>query len=311
MKHTFTAAQIKKIIIEELRESKDEDEAEDLLRKIIGLNEDETDEFEAKMKKAKKFKKAAGISLLGAVAILFGGLAAVDGSQETQVKQDVEKAQQLDDETLARFGVDTAALDDPDAAAEKRGRAYATAELGLVDMTDLGNDEKIEAAWDQIDNMVDKGELSYDKAKVSSRLPMVSLDYDALPPNLMLPNSLGTKDQYRAWLVQNILKGDVKKVADLQKFVFGNTGKWPSGSGKQKSRMHKGSQVLPPEWSVAYDLLGDVTEEFVSDLASSYKNASPEDKEMILQANGAESPEQLEKFLNQALMKAGRQPVNL
>jgi len=245
------------------------------------------------------------------VAILFGGLAAVDGSQETQVKQDVEKAQQLDDETLARFGVDTAALDDPDAAAEKRGRAYATAELGLVDMTDLGNDEKIEAAWDQIDNMVDKGELSYDKAKVSSRLPMVSLDYDALPPNLMLPNSLGTKDQYRAWLVQNILKGDVKKVADLQKFVFGNTGKWPSGSGKQKSRMHKGSQVLPPEWSVAYDLLGDVTEEFVSDLASSYKNASPEDKEMILQANGAESPEQLEKFLNQALMKAGRQPVNL
>ncbi len=311
MKHTFTAAQIKKIIIEELENSRDEDEAEDLLRKIIGLNEDETDEFEAKMKKAKKFKKAAGISLLGAVAILFGGLAAVDGSQETQVKQDVEKAQQLDDETLARFGVDTAALDDPDAAAEKRGRAYATAELGLVDMTDLGNDEKIEAAWDQIDNMVDKGELSYDKAKVSSRLPMVSLDYDALPPNLMLPNSLGTKDQYRAWLVQNILKGDVKKVADLQKFVFGNTGKWPSGSGKQKSRMHKGSQVLPPEWSVAYDLLGDVTEEFVSDLASSYKNASPEDKEMILQANGAESPEQLEKFLNQALMKAGRQPVNL
>ena len=282
-----------------------------MLRKIIGLNEDETDEFEAKMKKAKKFKKAAGISLLGAVAILFGGLAAVDGSQETQVKQDVEKAQQLDDETLARFGVDTAALDDPDAAAEKRGRAYATAELGLVDMTDLGNDEKIEAAWDQIDNMVDKGELSYDKAKVSSRLPMVSLDYDALPPNLMLPNSLGTKDQYRAWLVQNILKGDVKKVADLQNFVFGNTGKWPSGSGKQKSRMHKGSQVLPPEWSVAYDLLGDVTEEFVSDLASDYKNASPEDKEMILQANGAESPEQLEKFLNQALMKAGRQPVNL
>tara|TARA_B100000900_G_scaffold226196_1_gene192014 strand:- start:6089 stop:7024 length:936 start_codon:yes stop_codon:yes gene_type:complete len=311
MKHTFTAAQIKKIIIEELENSRDEDEAEDLLRKIIGLNEDETDEFEAKMKKAKKFKKAAGISLLGAVAILFGGLAAVDGSQETQVKQDVEKAQQLDDETLARFGVDTAALDDPDAAAEKRGRAYATAELGLVDMTDLGNDEKIEAAWDQIDNMVDKGELSYDKAKVSSRLPMVSLDYDALPPNLMLPNSLGTKDQYRAWLVQNILKGDVKKVADLQKFVFGNTGKWPSGSGKQKSRMHKGSQVLPPEWSVAYDLLGDVTEEFVSDLASGYKNASPEDKEMILQANGAESPEQLEKFLNQALMKAGRQPVNL
>ena len=311
MKHTFTAAQIKKIIIEELENSRDEDEAEDLLRKIIGLNEDETDEFEAKMKKAKKFKKAAGISLLGAVAILFGGLAAVDGSQETQVKQDVEKAQQLDDETLARFGVDTAALDDPDAAAEKRGKAFATAELGLVDMTDLGNDEKIEAAWDQIDNMVDKGELSYDKAKVSSRLPMVSLDYDALPPNLMLPNSLGTKDQYRAWLVQNILKGDVKKVADLQKFVFGNTGKWPSGSGKQKSRMHKGSQVLPPEWSVAYDLLGDVTEEFVSDLASSYKNASPEDKEMILQANGAESPEQLEKFLNQALMKAGRQPVNL
>ena len=75
--------------------------------------------------------------------------------------------------------------------------------------------------------------------------------------------------------------------------------------------MHNGSQVLPPEWSVAYDLLGDVTEELVSGIASDYKNASPEDKEMILQANGAESPEQLGTFLNQALAKAGRQPVSL
>ena len=311
MKHTFTTAQIKRIIIEELENSRDEEQAEDLLRKIIGLNEDEVDEFERKMKRAKKLKNTAGISLLGAVAILFGGLTAVNSSQETQVQQDVEKVQQLDDETLARFGIDTGALDDPDAAAATRGKAYATAELGLADMADLGNDQKIKAAWDQIDNMVDKGDLTYDKAKVSSRLPMVSLDYDALPPNLMLPNSLGTKDQYRGWLVQNILKGDVKNVPELQKFVFGNTGKWPSGSGKKTSRMHNGSQVLPPEWSVAYDLLGDVTEELVSGIASDYKNASPEDKEMILQANGAESPEQLGTFLNQALAKAGRQPVSL
>ena len=311
MKHTFTTAQIKKIILEELRESRDEDEARELLAKLVGLNEDETDEFEAKMKKAKLFKKRAGISLLAAVAILFGGFNAIDQSQQVDVAKGVETVQQLDDETLEQFGVDVQALKDPDAAAASRGKAYATAELGLADMSDLGNDAKIEAAWDQIDNMVDKGDLTYGKAKVSSRLPMVALDYDALPPNLTLPNSLGTKDEYRSWLVKNILKGDIKKVPDLKKFVFGNTGKWPSGSGKQTSRMHKGAQVLPPEWSVAYDLLGDVTEEFVSSLASDYKNASPEDKEMILQANGADSPEQLQKFLNQALQKAGRQPMNL
>ena len=54
MKHTFTREQIKQIIVEELERSRDEDEAKELLRQIIGINEDEADEFEAKLKKARR-----------------------------------------------------------------------------------------------------------------------------------------------------------------------------------------------------------------------------------------------------------------
>ena len=110
MKYTFTREQVKKIILEEIERSRDEDEAKELLRKIVGINEDEVDEFEAKLKKAKRFKKFAGISLLGAVAILFGANAALDNKQQSQVNNDIEKVQQLDDEDLQKFGVDTDAL---------------------------------------------------------------------------------------------------------------------------------------------------------------------------------------------------------
>ena len=313
MKHTFTREQIKKIIIEELERSKDEEEAEELLKDLIGLKEDEADEFEKKLKKARTFRKVAGITLLSAVAILFGGMAALDDKQEAQVQNDVEKVQQLDDETLQRFGVDTDALKDPDAAAEKRGSAYPTAELGLADLSDMTNKQRVEAAWKQIDDMVDSGELQYKKARVASPLPggMATLDYDAIPPNLVMPNSLGTKDEYRAWLVKNILKGDIENLETLRKFVYGSTGKWPSGSGEEKSRYAGNAQVLPPEWTVALDLYQDTLLSVVDDVTTGYRTGDEETRQQILQSNGVETPEQLENMLNKLLYRAGLQNIEI
>lgn len=313
MKYTFTREQVKRIIIEELERSRDEDEAKELLRKIVGINEDEADEFEAKLKKAKRFKKFAGISLLGAVAILFGTNAALDDKQQSQVNNDIEKVQQLDDEDLQKFGVDTDALKDPEAAAEKRGSAYPTAELGLVDLSDMNNTERVEAAWKQIDNMVASGELKYEKAKVTSPLPggMATLDYDAIPPNLIMPNSLGTKDQYRAWLVKNILEGDIKNLSKLRDFVYGSTGKWPSGSGEEKSRYAGKAQVLPPEWTVSLDLYQDTLSRVVDDVSTGYRQGDEETRQKILQSNGVETPEQLESMLNKLLYQAGLQNISL
>ena len=313
MKHTFTREQVKRIILEELERSRDEDEAKELLRKIVGINEDEVDEFEAKLKKAKRFKKFAGISLLGAVAILFGANAALDDKQQLQVNSDIEQVQQLDDETLQRFGVDTAALKDPEAAAEKRGSAYPTAELGLADLSDMTNKQRVEAAWKQIDDMVDSGELQYKKARVASPLPggMATLDYDAIPPNLVMPNSLGTKDEYRAWLVKNILKGVIENLETLRKFVYGSTGKWPSGSGEEKSRYAGDAQVLPPEWTVALDLYQDTLLSVVDDVATGYRTGDEETRQQILQSNGVETPEQLENMLNKLLYRAGLQNIEI
>ena len=291
MKHGFSREQVKRIILEELQNSKDEEDAVELLQKIVGLNEDEADEFEDKLKRARNFKKIAGISLLSAVVILFGGMSLVGNSQEKKVKQDIEKVQRLDDETLQRFGVDTGAMMDPDAAVEERGKQYPTAKLGLVNMSDMNNNEKIEAAWKQIDDMVANGELQYKRARVSTTVPggMATLDYDAIPPNLVLPNSLGTKDQYRAWIVQTILKGDIKNIGKLRDFVYGDSGKWPSGS----------------------DIYQDLIREITDSMATEYRTGDESQKKEILRLNNVKSPEELEKYLNTTLYRAGLPPVPL
>ena len=313
MKHGFSREQVKRIILEELQNSKDEEDAVELLQKIVGLNEDEADEFEDKLKRARNFKKIAGISLLSAVVILFGGMSLVGNSQEKKVKQDIEKVQRLDDETLQRFGVDTGAMMDPDAAVEERGKQYPTAKLGLVNMSDMNNNEKIEAAWKQIDDMVANGELQYKRARVSTTVPggMATLDYDAIPPNLVLPNSLGTKDQYRAWIVQTILKGDIKNIGKLRDFVYGDSGKWPSGSGEEKTRYVGSAQVLPPEWTVALDIYQDLIREITDSMATEYRTGDESQKKEILRLNNVKSPEELEKYLNTTLYRAGLPQVPL
>ena len=311
MNHTFTREQIKRIIIEELKRSNDEEAAEELLKDLIGLKEGDTDEFESKMRTARTFKKRLGLtSLFAAVAILFGDLSGLTSAQKDSIQPDLEKVQQVDSGTLEKFGVDLEAIKDPEGAARSRGAAYPTAELGLADLSNLNNAQRIDAAWKQIDDMVASGELKYEKARVSSPLPggMATLDYGEIPPNLVMPNSLSTKDQYRAWLVQNVLEGDIKNLPKLRDFVYGNTGKWPSGNGEKKSRTADGAQVLPPEWTVAQDLYQDTLVSVVTDVSDSYKQADEETKQKILQANGVETPEQLEKMLNKMLYQAGVSP---
>jgi hypothetical protein len=314
MKHTFTREQIKRIIIEELERSRDEEAAEELLKDLIGLKEDEFDEFEAKMERAKTFKKSLGLtSLFAAVAILFGGMSGLTSAEKDSIKSDIEKVEQVDSETLEKFGVDLEALKDPESAARTRGAAYPTAELGLADLSDLNNTQRIDAAWKQIDDMVASGELNYEKARVSSTLPggMATLDYDAIPPNLVMPNSLSTKDKYRAWLVQNVLEGDIKNLPKLRDFVYGNTGKWPSGSGEDKARYAGKAQVLPPEWTVALDLYQETLTSVVDDMLTNYKNGDEEMRQYILQVNGVETPEQLDAVLNKLLYQAGLQSIEL
>jgi len=307
MKHTFTIKQIKTILAEELRRSEDEEQAKDLLRKLIGLNEDEADDYESNLAKARKFSKYIGISLVAAVAILFGGMGMLSTTQKKEIQLDIEKVQSVDDETLQKFGVDTGELYKIDLEPSEEFLLYPTEKLGLKNLSDMSNREKVEAAWGQIDDMIDSGELFYNKARVSTRIPggMVALDYDAIPADMILPNSLATKNQYRAWLVTNILKADVKNLPKLKDFVYGNTGKWPSGSGEDSSRYHEGAQVLPPEWTVALDLYQDTVNAVVQDLATAYREGDAETKQQILDSSGVSSAEELEKVLNSTLKSAG------
>ena len=77
--------------------------------------------------------------------------------------------------------------------------------------------------WKIIDDMVEDGKLNYEYARVASTLPgsMAALDYNDIPPNIPLPNSLKSKDQYRKWVVERVLEGDIANLPELENFVFG------------------------------------------------------------------------------------------
>ena len=100
-------------------------------------------------------------------------------------------------------------------------------------------------------------------------------------------------------------------MSKLRDFVYGSTGKWPSGSGEEKSRYAGKAQVLPPEWTVSLDLYQDTLSRVVDDVSTGYREGDEETRQKILQSNGVETPEQLESMLNKLLYQAGLQNISL
>ena len=102
-----------------------------------------------------------------------------------------------------------------------------------------------------------------------------------------------------------------QKLTTIKRLVYGNTGKWPSGSGEDKARYAGKAQVLPPEWTVALDLYQETLTSVVDDMLTKYKNGDEEMRQYILQVNGVETPEQLDAVLNKLLYQAGLQSIEL
>lgn len=181
---------------------------------------------------------------------------------------------------------------------------------------DLTNDQIVEVLWNHIDKLVDSGRLNYRRAHVTTQAPggIAYIDYDQIPDNLVMPNSFKTKEQYREWVIKNILKNDVNNISDLKDFVFGDTGKWPSNSGDIEMRYTDlpggdedlQAQVIALEWSVAYNLYQEIIEDGINKVVSDYQRQP----EATLIANGVESEEQLLKILNKILYGAGIQKID-
>lgn len=300
MNYTFTRDQIKAIIIEELAlaESADEKEALELISKLPvneGAEED-ADRFE-KLQQAKRTATRIGTTILTAAALLFGGINMLEPEQQERVKAEIE---QLDDETLEQFGVDTGKVEQH----FDNGKL-----LTFGDIADMPNTEKVNTLWNQIDRLADSNVMPFQRAKVASPVPMVAVDYNDIPDDLIMPNSLTTKENYKAKVVKTVLKGKASNLRDLERFVFGNTGKWISGSGEDLVRYRDGKQVLPPEWSVAYDLYGDLVETLVSQAASVLRDpdTTAEQKKQLYNNLGVSNDKEANAALNTLLYRAGRQ----
>ena len=188
--------------------------------------------------------------------------------------------------------------------------------INLEAFDDLTNKQIVEVLWKHIDKLVDSGELNYRRAHVTTQAPggIAYIDYDQIPDNLVMPNSFNTKEQYKEWVIENILKNDVKNISDLRDFVFGDTGKWPSNSGDIEMRYTDlpggdedlQAQVIALEWSVAYNLYQEIVEDGINKVVSDYQRQP----EATLIANGVESEEQLLKILNKILYGAGIQKID-
>ena len=75
-----------------------------------------------------------------------------------------------------------------------------------------------------------------------------------ISPSDVLPLNRLTAEDYRAQVQSQLEDDGPQGVVYLRNQLFGDTGKWLSGSGNEMFRMVDGNPVLPPSWSVAYDV---------------------------------------------------------
>ena len=118
--------------------------------------------------------------------------------------------------------------------------------------------------------------------------------------------SLMTADDYRGFIVNLLEEGDSGDVERLQKMVFGSTGKWLSGSdGKDFRVTDTGYPILPPEWSIAHDVLATDMEDRINNVFD-YVQANPDLADAVAAEMGLQSADQIPDHLQGQLNKYSR-----
>ena len=119
----------------------------------------------------------------------------------------------------------------------------------------------------------------------------------------ILPMSLMTADEYRTFIVQLLEDGSDADVERLQKMVFGSTAKWLSGSdGKDFRVTNTGYPILPPEWSIAHDVLATDMEQRIYNVLD-YVKTNPEMADAIAWEMNLQSADQIPDHMYGQLLK--------
>ena len=246
------------------------------LMKDSSLNEAESLEM-----KAKRLGKKYGIPIALAFSLLSGGTASSLHQAYMDSTGGPEQSQQME----------------PSASRAHLPPGYS----------DLTNVDAMEKAWQEMDK---RFAASGDTAPVEGGYPTVDgmksfvyIPADAMFGEDILPMSLMTADDYRAFIVDLLEEGDPGDVERLQKMVFGSTGKWLSGSdGKDFRVTDTGYPILPPEWSIAHDVLATDMEDRINNVFD-YVQANPDQAYAVAAEMGLQSADQIPDHLQGQLLK--------
>ena len=98
-------------------------------------------------------------------------------------------------------------------------------------------------------------------------------------------------------------EGSDADVERLQKMVFGTTAKWLSGTGDKDFRVsNTGYPILPPEWSVAHDVLATDMEQRIFNVLD-YVEANPEMADAVAYEMNLQSADQIPDHMYGQLLK--------
>ena len=197
----------------------------------------------------------------------------------------------------------TELVDDTLVPSDMYGTAWADLE---GEFAGLSNAEKMEKSWSQYDN------IDTPRAPVTSQFHIFK--YSHVPPesitdNSILPLSGMHADDYYNYWNQKVESNPSVELPLLKKLVFGDVGKWSGGSGKDANfkKADDGSNLLPPDWTVAYTVYADTVEQKMFDLYDALETASPEEKEQIYdQLPNVNNDAEFDKFMYDTLYSVGR-----
>ncbi len=192
-----------------------------------------------------------------------------------------------------------------------------TEELGFTDVFGSGlYDEKFSGmdrfeVSDELWSQYDLNISNLDNAPVSSSVWIYKykmVPSEEISPSDVLPLSGAAAQDYYNALKNRVDENPMVELPLLKKMVYGDVGKWSGGTGNPNQNFkvaEDGSQILPPDWTVAYTLYADLMEEKTIQLMDYYID-NPDDRQELYQMLGVKDRDEFNKFIQDTMYKIGR-----
>ena len=165
-------------------------------------------------------------------------------------------------------------------------------DINLSDLPSFGIGSGNQDARQRVINMID---ITYGDSVIPAPASdgLSYIPAFELPDNVQLPMVSVTVQDYKKF-------SDQFKLLELREMLYGTSGKWAyniQGDSRAPFHIKDGQQVLPPSWSVMYDVFRDKTITAIENFERAVDN--PEELEKIAKAAGFDNANQLQSELGQ------------